>query len=201
MAASRVYTLGHSDEWHYHRPGWLQRYVCAILGHVQGSSSPTPAGVCQGFGDPSGGTCKYQDICVRCGAEASVRHPKWRVPKGDLYTVKRRWWYFSAQRSSQNTHPRKRRWFDRNPGEVPCDDCKEYGLPDRMWSYHSPNPFLFSNKRRYCHICAPLRQRAAAGSARPRSSVFHDGCKEHANAQPIINRRAAVMATRAKHAT
>jgi len=177
--------LGHPDEWHYHRIGGLQRYVCAILGHVSGYFSPAPAGVCQGFGDPAKGTCTYQDICVRCGAEASQRHPNWRDAKG----LRRRWWYDGTQCSAHNMHPRKRKWFDRNPGEAPCDDCGEYGLPNRMWSYHSPNPFLFSNKILYCHICAPRRQRAAAGSARPRGTVYQDGDKERANNQPIANRR------------
>ncbi len=204
MTASKVYTLGHSDQWHYHRPGGLQRYVCAILGHVSGYFSPTPAGVCQGFNDPSGGTCKYQDICVRCGAEASQRHPNWQHKD----RIKRRWWYWGTQRSLRdNPSPRKRRWFDRNPGEVPCDDCGEYVLPDRMWTYTGIEIWNPYRARRpihplYCRKCAPRRQKAAGhpASAKPRGSVFHDGCKERANNQPIANRRAAVMATRAKRA-
>jgi len=181
-----------SSEWHYHRPGGLQRYVCAILGHVSGFFSPTPAGVCPGFNDPSAGTCKYQDICVRCGAEASQRHPDWRHKE----RAGIRWWYSGTQRSMTNSHPRKRKWFDRNPGEVPCDDCAEYGLPDRMWAYTGIevlNPFMVRSPNRnplYCRKCAPRRQRAAG---RPASAKHPD---------PPVNRRAeAVAATRAKHAT
>ena len=192
-----------SSEWHYHRRGGLQRYVCAILGHVNGATS-LAGNICQGFNDPAGGKCQVHDLCYRCGAEASLGHPNWGKMsyKTLLATIRRRkaveWWYSRTLCSAENMHPRKRKWFDRNPGEVPCDDCGEYGLPNRMWSYHSPNPFM--RNKRYCHICAPVWQRAA-GSSKPRSSVFHDGDIERANKQPIANRRAAVMATRAKHAT
>lgn len=186
--ASRSHVMRHDPpkpEWHYHRPGGLQRYVCAILGHVSGYFSPTPAGVCQGFGDPSGGTCKYQDICVRCGAEASQRHPNWLHKD----RIRKRWWYWGTQRSADNSSPRKRKWFDHNPGEVPCDDCGEYGLPDRMWAYTGVeifNPFA-RNKRinpLYCHNCAPRRQRARGEKPPP----------------PPNRRKEAVMATRLKNA-
>jgi len=193
-----------SSEWHYHRRGGLQRYVCAILGHVNGATS-LAGNICQGFNDPSGGKCQVHDLCYRCGAEASLGHPNWGKMsyKTLLATIRRRkaveWWYSRTLCSAENMHPRKRKWFDHSPEEVPCDDCGVYEHPGRMWAYTGVeirNPYMARSPIRnplYCHNCAPRRQRA-------RGSVFHDGDKERANAQPIINRRAAVMATRAKRA-
>jgi len=131
--------VGQPRKWHYHLSGGFQRHACALFGHYMGAHGSAER-ICN--------VCDSDDICARCGAQASWGHPEWNR-KPDRYTPRflfsswwsmPPWWYMRTMCSSSNMEPRKHRWFDSSKEHVSCIDCGHTDHPGHMYQDPDSGP-------------------------------------------------------------